>query len=328
MLVTASLSFGIAFGLLVILVSRPVRNLVVDRPNERSLHAVPMPRTGGLAIVAGVAGSLAFAGSREQGTLLIALALAAISFGDDLFGLPTLLRFVAHMAAAVGILALTVPHADPIVFLLLFLAIAWLTNLFNFMDGSDGLAGGMAVVGFGAYAFAAHIDGVAWLAATCIAVASAALAFLLFNFPPAKIFMGDSGSIPLGFMAGAIGVAGWQAGVWSLWFPVLVFSPFAVDATLTLGKRVLRGDKVWEAHREHYYQRLVRMGFGHRNTALAEYLLMASCAGIALAVRNAPFALQIALMGTCAAGYAGLALWIDSRWSRHRANKPDGPLQN
>lgn len=322
MLVVASLAFGIALACLFVLVSAPVRRLVLDRPNDRSLHAVPVPRTGGLAIVAGVAGSLAFAGSREQAPLLIALALSAVSFGDDLFGLPTLLRFVAHIAAAAGILALMVPHADPVVFLLLLVAIAWLTNLFNFMDGSDGLAGGMAVVGFGACAFAAHVDGVAWLAVACVAVSSAALAFLLFNFPPAKIFMGDSGSIPLGFMAGAVGVAGWQAGVWPLWFPVLVFSPFAVDATLTLGKRLLRGDKVWVAHREHYYQRLVRMGFGQRNTALAEYLLMASCAGIALAVRNAPYALQMASLGACAAGYAGLALWIDSRWSRRAAENP------
>ena len=134
--------------------------------------------------------------------------------------------------------------------------------------------------------------------------------------------MGDSGSIPLGFMAGAVGVMGWQANVWPPWFPVLVFSPFAVDATLTLGKRLLRGDKVWQAHREHYYQRLVRMGFGHRKTAMAEYLVMAACAGIALAVRHASPVLQAVSLAGCAAGYVALAIWIDACWSRRAAENP------
>lgn len=269
-----------------------------------------------------MAASLAFVGSREHAPLLIALALAAVSFGDDLFGLPTVLRFGAHIAAAAGFLALAIPGADPVEFLLLLLAIVWLTNVFNFMDGSDGLAGGMAVVGFGACAIAAYGEGVMWLAAVCVATASAALAFLTFNFPPARIFMGDAGSIPLGFLTGAVGVAGWQTGVWPLWFPLLVFSPFAVDATLTLCKRLRRGDKIWQAHREHYYQRLVRMGLGHRNTALAEYLLMAVCAGVALAVRDAPSRVQGASLAACAAGYVVLAVWIDGRWTRHAAENP------
>ena len=282
MLVPAALAFALALLGLTLLLSSAVRNLALDRPNERSLHEVPVPRTGGLAIMAGAAGALAFLDGREQAPLLLALALAALSFGDDLFGLAPILRFAAHVAAAAAALFVFPPEVGAAGLVLLLLGIAWFTNLYNFMDGSDGLAGGMAVVGFGTYAIAGSVAGPAWLPLVCASVASAAAAFLLFNFHPAKIFMGDAGSVPLGFLAGALGIAGWQAGSWPLWFPVLVFSPFAVDATFTLSKRLWKREKVWQAHREHYYQRLVRMGFGHRRTALAEFALMAACSAAAL----------------------------------------------
>ena len=168
------------------------------------------------------------------------------------------------------------------------LATMWVTNLYNFMDGSDGLAGGMALFGFGAYALAAWLAGDAVFVVVAASIAAAAAAFLVFNFPPAKVFMGDAGSIPLGFLAAALGILGWRAGHWPLWFPVLVFSPFIIDASVTLARRLLRGERVWRAHRSHYYQRLVQLGWGHRNTALAEYALMAGCgAARALGARSA-----------------------------------------
>lgn len=321
MLVSASLAFVIALVCLLVLVSPPVRHLALDRPNERSLHAVPVPRTGGLSILAGAAASLAWVEAGNQGPLLIALALGAVSFADDMFGLPTLVRFLAHLAAAAAALLLILPDRDPVPLLFLLLGIGWLTNLFNFMDGSDGLAAGMAIAGFGTFALTAHMVGETWLAVASASVASASLAFLLFNFHPAKIFMGDVGSIPLGFLAGTLGVAGWHSHVWPLWFPVLVFSPFVVDATLTLAKRLFRGEKVWHAHREHYYQRLVRMRFGHRNTALAEYALMAVCAAAAVTARDAPQAVQMGVLVAATLIFAAIALWIDSRWVRFSANE-------
>lgn len=316
MLFSAVLSFCIAFACLLLLVSPMGRRIALDRPNERSLHAAPVPRTGGLAITAGVAVSLAYLGRGDQGILLIALTLAAVSFCDDLFGLPTLLRLAVHLCSAGLVLIFILPETGTIVFPLALLAIAWITNLYNFMDGSDGLAGGMTVVGFGAYAIGAHAGGAVWLAVVCASIASSALAFLLFNFHPAKIFMGDAGSIPLGFLAGAVGVSGWQSGIWPVWFPLLVFSPFVVDATLTLLKRILRRERVWQAHRDHYYQRLVRMGFGHRNTALVEYLLMTACATLALAARDTTPFVEISLLTILCGGYAALALWIDFQWAQ------------
>ena len=101
-----------------------------------------------------------------------------------------------------------------------------------------------------------------------------------------------------------------------------MFSPFVADATLTLTKRLLHGRSIWQAHREHYYQRLVRMGYGHRSTALAEYLLMAVCAMVALVARAAPPALQAISLAGCIAGYVTLALWIDARWARFTAKNP------
>jgi UDP-N-acetylmuramyl pentapeptide phosphotransferase/UDP-N-acetylglucosamine-1-phosphate transferase len=201
------------------------------------------------------------------------------------------------------------------------LATVWVTNLYNFMDGSDGLAGGMALFGFGAYALAAWLADDAVFVLVAASIATAAAAFLIFNFPPAKVFMGDAGSIPLGFLAGALGILGWRIGHWPLWFPVLVFSPFIIDASLTLARRVLRRERFWEAHRSHYYQRLVQLGWGHRNTALAEYALMAACGAIALWALGQPLALQWTAVGGAVAAYLVLALLIDGAWRRH----PQGP---
>jgi UDP-N-acetylmuramyl pentapeptide phosphotransferase/UDP-N-acetylglucosamine-1-phosphate transferase len=174
----------------------------------------------------------------------------------------------------------------------------------------------MALIGFGAYAAAADAAGHGPLAAACIALAAASGAFLLHNFHPARLFLGDAGSIPLGFLAAGLGLQGWRDDVWPLWFPVLVFGPFIGDATVTLLKRLARRGRVWQAHRDHYYQRMVRMGLGHRRTASLGYLAMLVCAGCALAGRVQPVAGQAALFATASALLAVMAVWVDIRWSR------------
>lgn len=293
------------------------RRLALDQPNERSLHEQPVPRTGGLAIAAGVAAACAFIQPDLAVTLGAAAALVVVSFVDDIAGLPTLARFAAHVGAAAAVLVWQLGYAEPVLFAAFVLAIAWYANLYNFMDGSDGLAGGMAVLGFGAYAIAALLSGADAYAALCASIAAASAGFLVFNFPPARIFMGDAGSVPLGFLAGALGVLGWSRGYWPVWFPLLVFAPFVCDATLTLLRRLLRRERVWQAHRDHYYQRLVRMGFGHRGTALIEYAAMAGCAGIALAARREPATVQAAALAVAAAILIGVAFWVDLRWAQH-----------
>jgi UDP-N-acetylmuramyl pentapeptide phosphotransferase/UDP-N-acetylglucosamine-1-phosphate transferase len=317
-------AFVVALLVARLLLTPAGRRLALDRPNERSLHSHPIPRTGGIAIAAGVAAACALIQPGLAVTLGAAAALAAVSFVDDIASLPTLARFAAHLAAAAAVLVWQVGYAEPVLLTLLVLAIAWYTNLYNFMDGSDGLAGGMAIIGFGAYAIAALFSGADAYAALCASIAAAAAGFLAFNFPPARIFMGDAGSVPLGFLAGALGVVGWSRGYWPIWFPLLVFAPFVGDATLTLLRRLLRGERVWRAHKEHYYQRIVRMGFGHRGTALIEYAAMAACAAIALAARRESAAMQAGAIVVAAAMLIAVALWVDARWTRHARSAGEG----
>lgn len=290
--------------------------LPLDNPNERSLHVSPVPRTGGLAIMAAVlAAGLALGASFV--TLGCTLALAVVSFIDDRGGLPARVRFLAQGIAAAVWLAVALPAAPLWLLPILFLAIVWVTNLYNFMDGMDGLAGGMAAFGFGAYAVAFWLAGDATGALFSASIAAAAIAYLRFNFHPARIFMGDVGSIPLGFLVAVVGLQGWRDGAWPIWFPVAVFSPFVFDATVTLLRRAARGERIWEAHRTHYYQRLVQLGWGHRNTALAEYALMAGCAVVALAALRVPLTVQVAVCVAGAVAYAVLALAVDGAWRRH-----------
>lgn len=317
----AVLSFVAALIAVRVLLSRFGR-FALDRPNERSLHERPVPRTGGIAVALGAAASLGFGAAALWLPMLVALGLAALSFADDVGRVPTALRLAAHLAGAaiVGWYYLSPMH--PVALALVVAALAWLTNVYNFMDGSDGMAAGMSVIGFGTYALAAQLGGHPALAALCLALAAAAGAFLLYNFSPARIFLGDVGSIPLGFLAGALGVVGWRDDLWPLWFPVLVFGPFLGDATVTLLKRLLRGERVWRAHRDHYYQRMVRMGMGHRRTAGVGYVAMLVCAAAALYGRTQPFPVQAAAFGAATASLAALAVWVDLRWARFLRTPP------
>jgi len=247
-----------------------------DIPNERSLHDAPVPRIGGAGLMAGVLSAWALMlMSLAWWVVLPLLALFAVSLLDDMHGLPVRSRLLSHVVAAIILVFGSGMAAQgAMLALALVLGVVWMTNLYNFMDGSDGLAGGMALFGFTMYGVAALMHGDETQAMLNFSIGAAALGFLYYNFYPARVFMGDAGSIPLGFLAAAMGLWGWQQGHWPAWFPLLVFSPFVADASVTLLKRMLCRKKIWLAHREHYYQRLVQMGWGHRNVALFEYALM------------------------------------------------------
>ena len=199
--------------------------------------------------------------------------------------------------------------------ILVVLAITWMINLYNFMDGSDGLAGGMALFGFAGYAVAAVLANNMQMAVMNTAIVGASLAFLLFNFHPARIFLGDGGSVPLGFLAGAIGLYGWEEGLWPVWFPVLVFSPFIIDASATLLKRLLSGERIWQAHRTHYYQRLIQLGWSHRRTALAEYGLMMAASGTGLMLIGQPLSILLTVLAFWLLSYLAMLWVIDRQWA-------------
>ena len=309
-----AIAFAVCWLSLVWLLRRD--RLPMDHPNARSLHLTPTPRIGGLGIITGIGvASLWLVDGALLPMILSALCLAAVSMLDDVRGLPVAIRFLAHAVVALGyLLALGL---DGWTLLLGTLAVVWMTNLYNFMDGSDGLAGGMAVSGFASLALAAWLGGASELAVLCAAIAAAAIAFLFFNFPPARLFMGDAGSIPLGFLAAATGIFGVQQGLWPWLFPVLVFSPFIADATVTLAKRGLRGEKVWRAHRSHYYQRVVMLGASHRQLALAAYTLMFASAALGFALLMLPQH-TIWLLASWAAIYLLIFLVVDRRWHHAR----------
>lgn len=307
-----------AIGLYAMLVSGLAGQVAQDHPNHRSLHAQPVPRIGGFILMPALLAAwlplpLSFA---LQAAVAGAGMLCILSYFDDRIGLPIGVRFASHLVAAsafVLIIGLPFLHALATV-----LAIVWCTNLYNFMDGADGLAGGMALIGFSCFAIAA-MNGAPTLALACACIAAAAAGFLLFNFSPARVFLGDAGSIPLGFLAGALGIIGWHAAVWEAWFPLLVFSPFIIDASVTLLRRMLWGERIWEAHHDHYYQRLVRMGWSHRRLALTEYALMLAAAMSALALLRAEPSVQWAGLLTWAVLFAALMFSIDRRWTRYRS---------
>lgn len=305
---------GTGSALLILTLLRSGRGGALDQPNERSLHARPVPRSGGLGILLAIVIGFAAAAAPlalVAGTLLVAF----VSWLDDQHRAPILLRFAGHFAAA-GIAAWggLLPGASAWLVALAVVGIVWMTNLYNFMDGADGLAGGMALFGFGTLALAAVSAGASMHALVAACAAAGAAGFLLFNFHPARIFMGDVGSIPLGFLAAVLGLDGVRAGLWPLWFPLLAFAPFIADASVTLLRRLLRGEKVWQAHREHYYQRLVQLGWGHRRTALAEYALMGALGALALALLRADAVVRPAGLGVAVLLLAALMWRVDFAW--------------
>ncbi len=248
---------------------------VLDRPNERSSHVAPTLRGGGIAPVGIVLlawTALGLAGWVSPviiGVLVGTLLLAVVCWLDDLRDLSPATRLAAQAAAvAAGLCAVPdnpVLHSfGPAAF---FAAIGllwmWWINLFNFMDGIDGLAGSeTAAIGAGLLVVGGLGSGVdpasALLAA---AVLGAALGFLIWNWAPARVFLGDVGSAPLGYLTGFLLIDAAARGCWitALILPLY----FLADATITLARRLLRGERVWQAHRQHYYQRAVRSGLGH-----------------------------------------------------------------
>jgi UDP-N-acetylmuramyl pentapeptide phosphotransferase/UDP-N-acetylglucosamine-1-phosphate transferase len=297
-------SFAVSLILVWGITLRPASQLPVDIPNERSLHKLPVPRGGGLGIVAGFICAAALISYPLHVAFWISAGMViAVSLADDFKPLPARLRLIVHLsAAAVFCFALLGKSHGFGITAISILAMGWMANLYNFMDGSDGLAGGMQFALLNA------------------SVSAAAAAFLLFNFHPARIFMGDVGSVTLGFFCAAFGLSGWINNLWPWWFPVIVFSPFIIDSSLTLAKRFLAGQPVSQAHRDHYYQRLVRMGLGHRLTALAEYTLMIASGLAALAAMHASGAVRLLLLGLLAIVYAILILLVEVCWKKSHAS--------
>lgn len=317
-------SFSVACFITYLLARPNNRFKILDYPNERSLHTTPTPRTGGLAICAGmlvgviIANLSLDASPRLMWVAGAALFVAAVSLADDFFSVPVAFRFGAHIVAAsvlmAGGLEPSAPWlprveselSQPLTLLFGILFVVWMVNLYNFMDGMDGFAGGMAVIGFGSLAALGWLAGNDSFLLLNLIVAAAALGFLAFNFPPARIFMGDVGSSTLGLLAAAFVLWGADERIFPFWVGVLVFSPFIIDATVTLIRRALRREQVWIAHKSHYYQRLVLLGWSHKKVSLSAYCLMVLSGLSALSVTGQRAAVQWAAILVWAVVYTAV----------------------
>lgn len=312
---------------------------VLDRPNERSLHSVATPRTGGVAILIALICGYVVANFKFNfpqypiGWIAIStLFLGLISLWEDIYGLSTTLRLLFQAIAAllliIAELSVSTLHIGawqlPLTtwlnwsFTLLF--IMWLTNLYNFMDGIDGVAGGMAAIGFGTLAAIGWQHNVQDFFLINGMIAAAASGFLVWNFPPARIFMGDSGSITLGFLSAAMGLWGNHNKILELWMTILIFSPFIFDATVTLLRRLVAQEKIWQPHRTHYYQRLARI-LGHSYTTLFMYFLMVACSMTALAANNLPVSTHPWLILLWMMSYGIIAWYVELWLHKHQLDK-------
>ena len=242
----------------------------LDEPNERSMHSRPVPAGAGIGIVATALLLWPWWHTRTDAFQLALLtgcvALGLVSLADDHWRLSPALRFGAQAAVvAVCLLALpTEARLVPILPLALergVVALAWLwfINLFNFMDGIDGLAGSETIavaIGYLAVGAFAGLDDPFW--GLALVIAASAGGYLFWNWHPAMVFMGDAGSIPLGFLLGWLMLDLALAGAWPAGLILPLY--FLADATLTLLVRARRGETLWQAHRQHFYQRAVLGG--------------------------------------------------------------------
>jgi Fuc2NAc and GlcNAc transferase len=252
---------------------------IVDRPNERSSHTMPTPRGGGLSmvVVTTCAAILLCATARMPVPLTLVvlvggLSVAAVGFLDDVRSASITLRMSVHIGAALLTLCmldspLRIGIAGALVVVL---AITWVLNLFNFMDGIDGLAASEAAFVLFAAGGLALLVGHASPSqvAPLLIAAAACVGFLAWNWPPASIFMGDVGSGYLGYLIAAFAIASSRSGTLSVYVWLILGGVFIVDATLTLARRLVRGERVHQAHRTHAYQWLARRWGSHARVTI------------------------------------------------------------
>ena len=257
---------------------------VMDMPNERSSHTRPTPRGGGAAIVAGVLLSVALlwsvgaiAADAALAVLGAGTAVAAVGFIDDHQPVPARMRLAVHFVAAGWVLyCFRLPPAwnalnagrliDALGYVVAAFVLVWLLNLYNFMDGIDGLAATEAVTAcFGAVAITASTNDVSSLA---LVLGAAALGFLVWNFPPARIFMGDVGSGFLGLMVGIMALGELERSIEAGAAWLILLAVFITDASLTLLRRWQRGAPLASAHRTHAYQHAAAAWRSHRRVTL------------------------------------------------------------
>ena len=304
-----------------------IRRELLDHPSQRRSHAVPTPRGGGIGpvlVLLGGGGLLAVSDLQSHLDFIVCLlglaAVAGIGWLDDHRPLPALLRLAMHLGAALAasIALIGIPHtlAQFVLIAATTGVIAGLVNAWNFMDGIDGIATSQAdlvacALLIGSWLVGAWLSDVWWNFA--LLLLAAALGFLPFNSPRARIFLGDVGSGALGFAVAVLLLRAVTVGGLPWPLAVLMVSAFLIDSGMTLLLRVLRGRAWWRPHREHLYQWLVRSGYTHMRVTQG-YALWTLTAGV-LAVASTHSGSVVGVMVSSTTLLSGGLLWI---WFRNR----------
>jgi len=291
------------------------RSGLVDQPGSRHSHRRATPRGGGAGMIAAfLAASLGFAAWAVPPEWRICaapglVAVALLGWWDDHRSLPVAPRLLVQLAVSAWLLVCihhSVPGTSPALLLAGAVFVVWMTNLYNFMDGSNGMAGLQGVFAASAIAWLFQLAGRGDMALLALLLAGACAGFLPWNLGRARVFMGDVGSLSLGYLFAALLVYGVASGAFSLPAALLVMALFLADATLTLLARISRGERWYNAHRQHVYQRLIAHGWSHGRVALLYQAvnLVVVVPGIGVAVRYPalawPAALMVALLLACA----------------------------
>lgn len=254
---------------------------VIDWPEARRSHAQPTPRGGGLAIWIGVLIALLLVAPEPALLSLVAFTsiLALLGWLDDRHDVPVAMRLAVMLMCAAGLVWIVGPIPGVSIMqrelggvwiwsVLGVIGVVWMINLHNFMDGADGLAAMQGAWSGGILGWLLYRSGAVEPGLLGMALAGACAGFLVWNRPPARLFMGDVGSIMLGGTVGLLAFVGAATGGVSIWISLIVCALFVVDATATLLLRVVRDGQWYTAHREHAYQRLIRSGWSHTRVLL------------------------------------------------------------
>lgn len=314
--VAGAVAFILAGSLVPLLVRFAVGRNLLDVPNVRSSHEVPTPRLGGIAIMVGVwAGFFILRPDGAWPLLIAATLIGVVGLTDDLLNLHFGTKAAVQTLLAAGLIFFYPPPLftdapgllKPAVLVVGVLWIVALSNAFNFMDGIDGIIGGVALVSI---LFLALLSGGVPLAP----LAGATAGFLIWNINPASIFLGDSGSYFLGFFLAATALYAPLPGVSGGWSPliffacILVFTPLLFDTAYTLLRRLRAGKNVFSAHREHVYQRITPSTGMHRRTSNLYYGLgiVAGCGALLVSEGGVSLLFGLALVLVCCGGILAL----------------------
>ena len=296
-----------------------LRRNLLDHPNGRSSHTQPVPRVGGIGIALGFLLPFVALGHGAHWWVMAAgmAAMAGVGLLDDFLNLAAARKYLLQLAIVAPLMysglvvrELSLPIAGTISlrWLAVPLTLVWLTgfpNFFNFMDGTNGMAGGTGAIYGAFFAAFAYMEGRPELAVAGLLMAGSSVGFLFYNFPQAKTFMGDAGSLFLGLCAAMLVVSGKDP------VPLLMLcSVFIYDCTTTILKRLARGENILAAHRSHHYQRLARAGWGHTRVAWLYFALHCVAGMLGMIYLKGAENVRVAALAADVAMLAGLSLLV------------------